>query len=93
MVGYQLVNGVIIAAIVAVNPLGDVVDPASGKIIAGARNPFFEKASIQPANQFVNALEVMQKNSFGSHQEFANGNNTVIGVVATNARLYQRGNQ
>ncbi len=85
--GYQLRNGVIIAAIVAVNPLGDVIDPASGKIIAGARNPSFEKESVQPADQFVNALEVMQKNSFGSNQEFTDRNNTVIGVVATNARL------
>ena len=33
----QLPGGVLVAALVAVNAFGDVRDPATGKIIAGAR--------------------------------------------------------
>ncbi len=41
-IGYSertLQNGVTVAALVAVNALGDVVDPTNGQIVAGARNP------------------------------------------------------
>ena len=34
-----LPNGLVVAAIVAVNAVGDIIDPATGKIIAGVRNP------------------------------------------------------
>src|SRR6266566_3390742 len=34
-----LPNGLVVAAIVAVNAVGDIVDPATGKIVAGVRNP------------------------------------------------------
>src|SRR5947209_11568500 len=33
-----LPNGLVVAAIVAVNAFGDIIDPATGKIIAGVRN-------------------------------------------------------
>jgi L-aminopeptidase/D-esterase-like protein len=32
-------DGLIVAALVAVNALGDVIDPATGKVIAGVRTP------------------------------------------------------
>lgn len=35
----QLGGGVIVGALVAVNALGDVVDPTTGQILAGARHP------------------------------------------------------
>ena len=34
-----LPNGLVVAAIVAVNAVGDIIDPATGKIVAGVRNP------------------------------------------------------
>ena len=34
-----LPNGLVVAAIVAVNGVGDIIDPASGKVVAGVRNP------------------------------------------------------
>lgn len=40
-IGYserELQNGITVAALVAVNALGDVVDPTNGQIVAGARN-------------------------------------------------------
>ena len=30
-------DGLVVAALVAVNAVGDVVDPATGKVVAGAR--------------------------------------------------------
>lgn len=35
----QLEGGILVGAIVAVNALGDIVDPGNGRVIAGARNP------------------------------------------------------
>jgi L-aminopeptidase/D-esterase-like protein len=66
----QLSDGLIVAALIAVNALGDVLDE-QGRIIAG----------VHQDGQFLGALNVLQ----------GQGNppltNTVIGVVATNARL------
>ena len=35
----RMPDGLIVAAIVAVNAVGDVIDPATGKVVAGARTP------------------------------------------------------
>src|SRR5205809_824150 len=35
----QIEGGVIVAGLVAVNAVGDVYDPHTGRIVAGARNP------------------------------------------------------
>src|SRR5947207_12092496 len=35
----SLPNGLVVAAIVAVNAVGDLVDPATGRVVAGALNP------------------------------------------------------
>ena len=35
----RLANGLVVGAIVAVNCVGDVIDPKTGKIVAGARTP------------------------------------------------------
>ena len=33
-----LPNGLVVAAIVAVNAAGDIIDPDTGRVVAGARN-------------------------------------------------------
>jgi L-aminopeptidase/D-esterase-like protein len=76
-------NGVIVGAIFVVNAFGDVIDPDTNSILAGAR-------SINPNKEhpfFVNTL--MQMKSFVGKQvvNLASMQNTVIGVVATNAKL------
>ncbi|HTP10914.1 MAG TPA: P1 family peptidase, partial [Anaerolineae bacterium] len=58
-----------------VNALGDVIDPHSGAIIAGARSD----------EGFADTLRVMQQ--YQAQLASAAANNTVIGVVATNAKL------
>ena len=62
-------DGVLVGALVAVNAVGDVIEPRSGIRLAGLRSG--------------STLNWMKKDQAGS----AVKSNTVIGVVATNARL------
>jgi L-aminopeptidase/D-esterase-like protein len=68
-------SGVVVAALVAVNALGDVIDPANGQIVAGARKSPTSRA-------FANSAAMMRHGL-----EPGRAGNTVIGLVATNARL------
>lgn len=68
-------GGLVVGAIVAVNPFGDVVDPSSGATVAGTLNPALDG--------FAGALSLFAELGAGG----ALSSNTTIGVVATNARL------
>jgi len=71
-----LPGGVMVSALVALNAVGDVRDPATGKLIAGARK------SAQ-SRELVDSEAEMKKGAvIGGGR-----GNTTIGVVATNARL------
>ena len=70
------VGDLVRAALVAVNALGDVVDPSSGRILAGARD--------ERGDGFVDTTRVLRGSFTTSSPQ---PGNTVIGVVATNARL------
>lgn len=71
-------SGVIVAALVAVNGLGDVIDPQTGRIIAGARRS-------PESREFVNSALAMRQ-GVGRGNPTGRGN-TTLAVVATNARL------
>ena len=73
----SLGEGLVVGAVMAVNAFGDVVDPDSGEILAGARSP--------KTNEPADTLAVMRDRA-GS-DVFGAGSQTVIGVVATNAKL------
>jgi L-aminopeptidase/D-esterase-like protein len=75
----ELGQGLVVAALIAVNALGDVIEPFSGHIVAGARRP--------GSNQFIDTLSVLQAMAARPPMQFSRSQNTVIGVVATNARL------
>jgi L-aminopeptidase/D-esterase-like protein len=69
-------TGIVVGAIVAVNAVGDVVNPKTGRIVAGAR--------AANGRGFRDAMtEIMH----GYRVELATAANTTIGVVATNAAL------
>jgi L-aminopeptidase/D-esterase-like protein len=70
----KLPNGLVIAAIVAVNCAGNVTDPRSGKIVAGARS--------KDGKGFVDIIEAYRS---GRDVTETTGQATTIGVVATNA--------
>jgi L-aminopeptidase/D-esterase-like protein len=83
----EIGRGVVVGAIAAVNVFGDVVDPTTGKIIAGARR--IEKGPIKlgAGPYFADTMQVMRTLVGRTVLGFASRENTVIGVVATNARL------
>lgn len=80
-------GGVIIGALIAVNAFGDVLDYPSNQILAGVRPKAIGPVKIGGEGKFADTLELMR--SFTGRQilEFASRQNTVIGVVATNAKL------
>ncbi len=67
-------DGTIIAALVVLNALGDVVDPATGKIVAGVRKT---QSGFEDVRTLIRS---------GSARP-APGGNTTLGVIATNATL------
>jgi L-aminopeptidase/D-esterase-like protein len=71
-----LSGGLVVAALVAVNAIGDIIDPASGKIVAGVRTP--------DGKGLADARKLLRS---GAPVAGSIGQNTTIGVVATNARL------
>jgi L-aminopeptidase/D-esterase-like protein len=83
----DLGEGLVVGAIVAVNAFGDVIDPQTGQILAGARS--------LDGTGFADTLAVMKSlvsktnpsTGSGHRLEFSGSKNTVIGVVATNAQL------
>lgn len=79
--------GLFVGAIVAVNALGDVVDPASGAILAGARPAKIGPLSLGGQGRFADTLSVMKTLAGKTALRFGSPGNTVIGVIATNALL------
>ena len=73
----ELEGGLIVSALVAVNAVGDVIDPASGRVLAGVRTE--DGSGLADARRLIR----------GDRDDSVAGSNTTIGVVATNARLTQ----
>jgi L-aminopeptidase/D-esterase-like protein len=71
-----LPNGLVVAALVAVNAVGDIIDPATGKVVAGVRNP---------DDTFADARALLRSGVNAARPRA--GENTTIGLVATNAKL------
>jgi L-aminopeptidase/D-esterase-like protein len=72
----SLPGGVLVSSLVVVNAFGDVRDPATGKIVAGARKA-------PDSREFANAEEVIKQRPPAPLVRA----NTTLAVVATNARL------
>lgn len=73
----SLPDGVLVSAVAAVNAVGDVIDPSTGKIVAGAR-------VAHDSREFADSAREMKKAPrIGARR----GQNTTLVVVATNARL------
>ena len=74
----DLGDGLLIGAIVAVNAVGSVVDPKSGRALAGPRR--------EDGKGFLDTVALMTQPGFeAAHRQVPV--NTTIGVVATNAAL------
>jgi L-aminopeptidase/D-esterase-like protein len=73
---WQRADGLRVGALAAVNCVGDVRDPARGRIVAGART--------DDGGNFLDCIEQLR---LGRNPEIPMGGSTLIGVVATNAGL------
>ena len=69
-------DGLVVGALVVVNAVGDVIDPTTGRVVAGTRNA---------DGSLADARTILRGGASISGP--APGENTTIGVVATNARL------
>jgi len=71
----KIAGDIVIAALIVVNAVGDVIEPGTGKILAGPR-----KAD---GSGFLSTSSLLK----GEFKEAVPPFNTVIGVVATDAKL------
>lgn len=75
-----LPNGLVVGAIVAVNARGDVIDPATSRVVAGVRT--------EDGRSLADVRQLLRKGAIGGGAPQSRpGENTTIGLVATNARL------
>ena len=77
-------DGLVVAALVAVNAVGDIIDPATGRVVAGVRTV--------DGKGLADARSIVRAGDFGGRRPGAPApprpaENTTIGVVATNAVL------
>ncbi len=75
-------TGVAVGVLVVVNAFGDIVDPASRRVLAGARDP-------QEPTRLIDSTAMLKKGASmpGWGAAFQN---TTLGVVATNVKLSKR---
>jgi L-aminopeptidase/D-esterase-like protein len=72
-----LPGGLVVAAVVVVNAAGDIIDPASGHVVAGVRT--------EDGKRLADARVLVKSGALSPAGTI--GRNTTIGVVATNATL------
>jgi L-aminopeptidase/D-esterase-like protein len=80
-------GGVVVSALIAVNAFGDVIDPGTCQIIAGARSTRLGPIRAGAGEYFADTQEVMKTVVGRTILGFATRSNTVIGVIATNAKM------
>ncbi|HEY59688.1 MAG TPA: P1 family peptidase [Anaerolineae bacterium] len=80
-------GGLKVGAIVAVNAFGDVIDPNNGTILVGARTVQKGPVKIGKEKVYANTLEIMKTTIGRTALHLASNQNTVIGVIVTNAVL------
>ncbi|OUC09583.1 peptidase S58 [Litorilinea aerophila] len=79
----QIGKGIVVAALVAVNAVGDVIDPATGQILAGARRPLI--------GGFADSMKFAESSLGQILRAQSSGENTTLAVVATNVALTKSG--
>ena len=75
----RLPNGLTVAALAAVNAVGDVIDPTTGQVVAGVRT--------LDGKSLADARKLLRDGSLATAAAPRAAENTTIAVVATNARL------
>ena len=83
----EIGSGILVGAIVAVNVFGDVIDPQTGQIIAGARLVRKGTEKIGKGPYFADTMYIMEELVGDTILGFMSRGNTAIGIVATNAEF------
>jgi L-aminopeptidase/D-esterase-like protein len=87
----EIGGGVVVGAVAANNAFGDVMDPATQEIFAGARSKSLGPLRLGKQKYFADTLEVMRSFVGRKIMGFASRSNSIICVVATNAKLDKEG--
>jgi len=74
-----LPNGLVVGAIVAVNAVGDIIDPTTGKTVAGIRS--------EDGKSLADVRTLLKSGALIRRPQPRPGENTTIGLVATNAKM------
>jgi L-aminopeptidase/D-esterase-like protein len=74
-----MADGTVVAALVAVNAAGDIIDPATGRVVAGVRTA--------DGQGFADARAILRSGAARRPVAVRPVENTTIGVVATSATL------
>lgn len=80
----RLQDGVIVSALVAVNAVGDIVDPTTGKVVAGMRTA--DGKALADVRTQLTTRPAIRKPASGDDDATVI-TNTTLGIVATNATL------
>ena len=72
------VGPLVVAALVAVNAVGDVIDPETGRILAGVRGA--------GGRGFADTMKVLKERGMPARRP-GEGENTTLGAIATNAEF------
>jgi len=80
-------SGVLVSALAIVNAFGDVIDPDTNQILAGTRTIVRGLLKFGTGDYYADTLASMKTLAGRTILNIAGKSNTVIGVVATNARL------
>ncbi len=89
----KLATGATVGVLVVVNAFGDIIDPASGKILAGARTPngrgFLNTQRMieQSGKQNSSSSKTEDRFQVAAHPFTAAMSNTTLAIVATDAAL------
>src|ERR1700690_349893 len=81
------IGSLVVGAIAAVNAFGDIINPDNGEILAGLRSGKIGPLHVGGKDYFADTLAMLKKPVGRAVLGFATRTNTVIGAVATNARL------
>jgi L-aminopeptidase/D-esterase-like protein len=83
----EIGSGIRVGAIAAINVFGDVIDPQTGQIIAGARVVRKGTEKLGKGPYFADTMYIMEELVGDTILGFMSRGNTAIGIVATNAEF------
>lgn len=76
-----------VGALMVANPFGEIIDFRTGNILAGVRKTDTDFVASNTESRFEPTVNIMKRQALGSTSPIGIASNTIIGVIATNAKL------